>query len=85
MDGLPLRTLEQTEMRVGELAAMEWRDVDVAGSRFRIRQGKTAAARRWATVPEWLMQEIAGSCPHLTTGPRSDGYFRASRPTSRRT
>jgi len=33
-------------MRVGELHQLEWRDVDVAGSRFRIRQGKTATARR---------------------------------------
>ena len=31
-----------------------WRDVDLAGSRFRVRQGKTAAARRWVPVPEWL-------------------------------
>src|SRR6185295_16187088 len=40
---LPLRVLEQTGMRVGELCSLEWRDVDVAGSRFRIRQGKTAS------------------------------------------
>jgi integrase len=60
---LPLRTLEQTGMRVGEAAALEWRDVDIAGSRFRIRQGKTATARRWVAVPSWLMMEIAESCP----------------------
>jgi integrase len=29
-------------MRVGELAQLEWRDVDVAECRFRIRHGKTA-------------------------------------------
>jgi integrase len=60
---LPLRTLEQTGMRIGELAALEWRDVDVAGSRFRIRQGKTASARRWVAVPSWLMVEIQETCP----------------------
>jgi integrase len=55
---LPLRTLEQTGMRVGELEALEWRDVDSAGSRFRIRKGKTKAARRWVKVTAWLMDEI---------------------------
>jgi integrase len=60
---LPLRVLEQSGMRVGELHQLEWRDVDVAGSRFRIRQGKTAAARRWISVPAWLMVEIQETCP----------------------
>jgi integrase len=60
---LPLRTLEQSGMRVGELATLEWRDVDVAGSRFRIRHGKTTAARRWVAVPAWLMVEIQATCP----------------------
>ena len=44
---LALGTLEQTGMRIGELSELEWRDVDVTGSRFRIRRGKTATARRW--------------------------------------
>jgi integrase len=61
---LPFRTLEQTGMRVGELEQLEWRDVDVAGSRFRIRNGKTVTARRWVQVPLWLMDEINRSCPH---------------------
>lgn len=60
---LPVRVLEQTGLRVGEAHALEWRDIDVTGSRFRIRDGKTAAARRWAQVPEWLMEEVAASCP----------------------
>jgi integrase len=60
---LPLRVLEQTGMRAGELAALEWRDVDVAGSRFRIRQGKTTAARRWVEVPSWLMVEVQETYP----------------------
>jgi integrase len=60
---LALRTLEHTGMRVGELRDLEWRDVDVAESRFRIRKGKTATARRWVAVPQWLMEEIALTCP----------------------
>jgi integrase len=41
---LPLRVLEQTGMRVGELQGLAWRDVDVSESRFRIRRGKTLTA-----------------------------------------
>jgi len=37
------RVLTETGMRVGELAALEWGDVDEAESRFRIKIGKTAA------------------------------------------
>jgi integrase len=32
-------------------------------SRFRVKAGKTAAARRWVTVPEWLMTDVAATCP----------------------
>jgi integrase len=60
---LPLRVLEQTGMRVGELQALEWQDVDEQGSRFRVRAGKTAAARRWVAVPGWLMDEVAATVP----------------------
>jgi integrase len=49
---LPLRVLEQTGMRVGELSTLAWGDVDEGGSRFRVRAGKTAAARRWVAAPE---------------------------------
>jgi integrase len=60
---LAIRVLEQTGMRVGELAGLEWGDVDRANSRFRIRNGKTRAARRWVPIPEWLMEEIEQTCP----------------------
>jgi integrase len=49
---LVLRTLAETGMRVGELHSLEWQDVEESRSRFRIRSGKTAAARRWVAVPE---------------------------------
>jgi len=60
---LALRTLAETGMRVGEAHALSWGDVDEAGSRFRIKAGKTAAARRWVAVPETLMAQIAAMCP----------------------
>lgn len=60
---LPLRVLEQTGMRVGELQALTWADVDEIGCRFRVKAGKTAAARRWVAVPDWLMFEVATVCP----------------------
>jgi integrase len=50
-------------MRAGELAKLEWGDVDIAESRFRIRHGKSAAARRWVAVPEWVMDEVLTTCP----------------------
>jgi integrase len=60
---LPLRVLEQTGMRVGEATSLEWGDVDEAACRFRVKAGKTAAARRWVAVPEWLMVEVAATVP----------------------
>jgi integrase len=60
---LALRALAETGMRIGEAHGLEWQDVDVAGSRFRIRNGKTAAARRWVAVPEALMEEITATTP----------------------
>jgi integrase len=60
---LALRTLEQRGMRVGELRDLEWRDVDLAENRFRVRQGKTRAARRWVAVPEWLMDRDSDGLP----------------------
>jgi integrase len=60
---LAIRVLEQTGMRVGELVALEWGDVDRAELRLRIRKGKTNAARRWVPIPQWLMEEIEATCP----------------------
>lgn len=50
-------------MRVSELRDLEWGDVDLAETRFRIRQGKTRAARRWVAVPQWVMVEVGATCP----------------------
>lgn len=54
--------LAETGMRVGELHSLTWGDVDEAGSRFRVKAGKSAAARRWVAVPENVMSEVAEMC-----------------------
>jgi integrase len=55
--------IEQTGLRVGELAALTWGDVDAIGSRLRVYRGKTRAARRMAVVPPWLMSEVERLLP----------------------
>jgi integrase len=60
---LSVRVLAETGMRVGELSALEWRDVDEANSRFRIRNGKTRASRRWVAVPLTTMVDVLADTP----------------------
>lgn len=61
---LPLATLEQTAMRIGELTTLPWGDVDVAGCRFRLARERTKTRHpRWVQVPDWLMAHIADTCP----------------------
>ena len=72
---LAIRALEQIGLRVGELAALEWGDVDRANLRLRVRNGKTSAARRWVSIPEWLRRSRR---PVLrTTSPRPGESFPA--------
>lgn len=61
---LPLITLEQTAMRVGEATSLVWGDVDETSRRFRLRSAETKSSRpRWVQVPGWLMDEISARCP----------------------
>jgi integrase len=61
---LPLITMEQTAMRVGEAQSLAWGDVDEDSHRLRLRSSETKTRRsRWVQVPEWLMAIIAASCP----------------------
>lgn len=64
---LPLVTIEQTAMTIGETAKLAWGDVDVDGCQFRLRRA-TVKARirsraRWVQVPEWLLELIVETCP----------------------
>jgi integrase len=54
--------LEQTGLRVWELQALTWGDLDFANSRLRVQHGKTRAARRWVACPG-LMEEIGQTVP----------------------
>jgi integrase len=61
---LPIVTMEQTAMRVGEVCSLPWGDVDVAGARLRLSRERTKTRHpRWVQVPEWLMAVIAEACP----------------------
>jgi integrase len=70
-------------MRVGELRDLAWGDVDEQRSRFRIKNGKTAAARRLVAVPEWLMTEIAATCPREDRTPERNVFPGANTDTIR--
>lgn len=60
---LALIVLEQTAMRVGELASLPWGDVDVAGNRFRLSRERTKTRHpRWVQVPDWLMPHVLDLC-----------------------
>lgn len=66
---LPVALLEATGMRVGELVALAWGDVDVAGCRFRIAEGKTRHARRYIPVPPELMALVEERLPREDRSP----------------
>jgi integrase len=61
---LPLIVIEQVGLRSSEAATLTWGDVDIAECRFRLRAARTKTRKaRWVQVPEWLMDEIAATCP----------------------
>jgi integrase len=61
---LPLVTVEQGGMRVGEAVSLRWGDVDAAGSRLRLRRSATKRDRaRWVQLPTWLIDAIESTCP----------------------
>lgn len=60
---LPLRILAETGVRVGELLAWTWGDVDVQRSQILVPKGKTKAARRWVAIHPDLMTELLKTVP----------------------
>lgn len=61
---LPLLTLDATGMRVGELEALRWGDIDEPGGRWRVSQAasKTRQAR-WVPVPVDLFAAVVELVP----------------------
>lgn len=65
----PLVVLEATGLRVGELIALTWGDLDIPAGRLFVRGGKTRAARRWVPVPREVMDLIEAQRPREDRDP----------------
>jgi integrase len=53
-----LATLAGAGLRVGELCALDWRDLDLATGTLAVRESKTAAGRREVDLPSGLVAEL---------------------------
>jgi integrase len=61
---LPLLVLDATGMRVGELEAFTWSDVDELAGRWRVSQAVAKARQaRWVPVPEPVFQAVVELVP----------------------
>jgi integrase len=59
---LPVLVLDATGMRVGELEALTWGDVDEPRRRWRIATSKTGRPR-WVAPPPVLLDAVLALCP----------------------
>jgi integrase len=53
-----IATMILSGLRVGELIALRWRDVDLAGARLRVKDAKTAAGERTVELSPSLLDEL---------------------------
>jgi integrase len=61
---LPLLVLEATAMRVGELEALRWGDVDERAGRWRVHKVSVKTRRsRWVQVPADLFDRVLALVP----------------------
>ena len=61
---LPLLVLDATGMRVGELEALTWGDVDEPEGRWRVSAASAKTNRaRWVPVPEIIFQAVTDTVP----------------------
>ncbi|MCL4291121.1 MAG: tyrosine-type recombinase/integrase [Thermoleophilia bacterium] len=59
---LPALVLDATGMRIGELEALTWGDMDEPRGRWRIATSKTGRPR-WVTPPPVLLERVLALCP----------------------
>jgi integrase len=61
---LPALVLDATGMRIGELEALTWGDVDHPRSRWRVPMGVAKTGRaRWVQVPDQVFQAVTALVP----------------------
>jgi integrase len=72
-----LATLVYAGLRIGELAALQWRDVDLAGNRLMVRESKTDAGVRQIDLLPALRDELTA---HKAQAPSAEpsGYVFAT-------
>jgi integrase len=58
---LPVLVLDATGMRVGELEALTWGDIDEPRGRWRIATSKTGRPR-WVAPPTFLLEQVRALC-----------------------
>jgi len=60
---LPIGLLVETGVRVGELLAWTWGDVDISAGKILIRKAKTRSGVRWVAIPGPLQDALLEICP----------------------
>lgn len=80
-----LATLAGAGLRVGELCALDWRDLDLATGTLTVQESKTPAGRREVDLPSGLVTELwTLAATSLRTGPDDPVFIgrRGTRQTS---
>jgi len=78
-----LATLVFAGLRIGELCALRWRDVDLAGGRLRVAKAKTAAGARYVELLAVLREELAVRKAGMLRAGASDYVFATRKGNSR--
>ena len=70
-----LATLTLAGLRIGELLALRWRDVDLASARLHVGEAKTDAGRRTVDLSPVLRDELAAHKARAQRGGAGDLVF----------